>query len=152
MRAIAELTIVLRGRVALPDNLKLVIDEFQEGWNLVRSGDANWLDKKIRRCGWHFIRIAERSLRSGVGTTSQEAIVSALKLALRRVSNRFNAAKVEHIELTEYPWFFLARVSVYPYQIQQSAILSISDKPASLWLLPPTEAVALAGNQVISAV
>ncbi len=71
--------------------------------------------------GWNFIRIADGTLRSGVGETSHEAIASALKLALRRVGAHSNAVEVERIELTQYPWFFLARVSVNPYRIQQGA-------------------------------
>jgi len=147
MRNIAELTVLLRERVALPDHFKLVTEEFREGWYFVRSGDAHWLDKKIRRFGWHFIRIAEGSLKSGVGPTPQEAIASALKLALRCVSGRFNAAEVGHIELKKYPWFVLATVRVYPYQIQKSAILSVSDEPASSWMPPPVQ-VVITGNQV----
>ena len=59
MRNIAELTMLLRGRVELPDSLNLVTEEFREGWNFVRSGDAHWLDKEIRTRGWHFMWIGE---------------------------------------------------------------------------------------------
>jgi hypothetical protein len=107
--------------------MKLAMVEFREGWNFVRTGNAQRLEKKIQTRGWNFIRIADGLLRSGVGDTSQQAIASALKLALRRVSGHFNAVEVEHIELTRYPWFFLARVKVYPYRIQQGAVLPISD-------------------------
>jgi hypothetical protein len=128
MRIIAERNILLRARTELPDGLKLATDEFRKGWELVRTFDARRLEKQIVLRGWNFIRIAEESLRSGVGETSQEAIASALKLALRRVSVHFNAAKVEHIELTQYPWFYLARVRVYPFRIQQGAVLPVSEK------------------------
>jgi hypothetical protein len=111
MRNIAELTVLLRERVALPDHFKLVTEEYREGWDLVLSEDAHWLDKKIRRCRWHFMRIAEESLKSGVGQTPQEAIASALKLALRCINGRFNAAEVGHIKLKVYPWFVLAKVA-----------------------------------------
>ena len=50
MHNITELTVLLRERVALPDHFKLVTEEFREGWDFVPSGDAHWLDKKIRRC------------------------------------------------------------------------------------------------------
>jgi hypothetical protein len=128
MHTIAELNILLRARTELPDGLKLATDEFREGWEFVRTFDARRLEKQIVLRGWNFIRIAEESLRSGVGETSQEAIASALKLALRRISTHFNAVEVEHIELTQYPWFFLARVRVYPFRIQQGAVLPVSDK------------------------
>jgi hypothetical protein len=128
MHNIAELNMLLRVRVELPVGFKLATDEFREGWSFVRTGDARRLEKKIQARGWNFIKIADGLLRSGVGETSQEAIASALKLALRRVSEHFNAVEVEHIELTQYPWFFLARVRVYPYRIQQGAVLPVSDE------------------------
>jgi hypothetical protein len=128
MRAITELNMLLRERTELPDGLKLATDEFREGWEFVRTSDARRLEKQIVMRGWNFIRIADGSLRSGVGETSQEAIAGALKLALRRISTHFNAVEVEHIELTQYPWFFLARVRVYPFRIQQGAVLFVPDE------------------------
>jgi hypothetical protein len=128
MHTIAELNMLLRMRVELPVGMKLATDEFREGWNFLRTGNAHRLERKIQTRGWNFIKIADGVLRSGVGETSQEAIAGALKLALRRVSEHFNAVEVEHIELTQYPWFFLARVRVNPYRIQQSAVLPISDE------------------------
>jgi hypothetical protein len=132
MRNIAELNLLLRVRVELPEGLRLTTEEFREGWNFARSLDAPRLEKKILKRGWNFIKIADGPLRSGVGETSQEAIASALKLTLRHVSEQFNAVEVEHIELTQYPWFFLARVRVCPFRIQQSTVLPEADERESV--------------------
>jgi hypothetical protein len=67
MGNMAELTMLLLGQIELPGNLKPAAEEFREGWNIVRSGGARRLDKEIRRRRWHFIRISERVLGSGVG-------------------------------------------------------------------------------------
>ena len=128
MRTIAEQNVLLRMRVELPAGLKIATHEFREGWNFV-TGDASRLEKKIRMHGWSFIKIADGALKSGVGETSQDAIAGALKLALRHMSAHFNAVEVEHIELTQYPWFYLARVRIYPYRIQEGAVLPVSDEP-----------------------
>ncbi len=130
MRTIAEMNMLLRVRVELPVGMRLATDEFREGWRFVRTGNAPRLKKKIQTRGWNFIKISDESVRSGVGDTSQEAIACALKLALRRVSERHNAVEIEHIELTTYPWFYLARVRVHPYRIQLGAVLAVSDQPA----------------------
>src|SRR5580765_2064100 len=143
---------LLRGSVRLPGDLELVTEEFGEGWSFVQSGDSHWLDKEVRARGWHFIWIAEALLRSGVGKTTQEAIANTLKLALRRVSDHFNAAQVGHFEVSKYPGFFLARVKMYPYQIQQSAVLSTSGETVPPLILPLPETVAVTGNQVAVAV
>jgi hypothetical protein len=123
MRKIAELDVLLRERIELPDSLKIATEQFRDEWNFVRVAHAKRLEKKIHTSGWNFIEIADGLLRSGVGDTSQEAIASALKLALRQVGTNFNAAKVDRIELTCYPWFVLARVAVHPYLIQQGPSL-----------------------------
>ena len=128
MRSIAELNVFLRAQIELPAGLKLATEEFHEGWSVMRTGGAKRLRKRIETRGWKFISIAEGSLRSGVGETSKAAIASALKLALRRVSTYFNAVEVEHIELTQYPWFFLARLSVLPYRIQEEAVAPAPDE------------------------
>jgi hypothetical protein len=151
MRKITERTMLLRGHVELPDSLNLVTEQFREGWNFVQSGDNHWLDKEIRQRGWHFMWIGEGSLRGGVGQTSQEAIAGALKRALRRVSECFNAAEVESIKLKKYPWFVLAKVKVYPYQIQQGAVLSASDGATTLTVSPPAKELAIPGSQVAPA-
>jgi hypothetical protein len=121
---IDKLTTLLRGYIELPDCLKLETEEFREGWSFVQSGDMHWLDKRIRACGWHFIWIGEGLLKHGVGKTSEEAVASALKITLRRINKRFNAAEVELVEVKKYPWFFLAGVKVHACQIQQSSVLS----------------------------
>jgi len=128
MQAITTLNMLVRAHTELPDDLNLATDEFHEGWNFARSVDARRLEKKIVTMGWSFTRIADGSLRSGVGDTSHEAIASALKLALRHISVYFNAAEVGHIELTQYPWFFLARVRADPFRIQQGAALPMPEE------------------------
>jgi hypothetical protein len=137
MQDIAEHTVLSRVTAELPDGLRIATEAFQEGWNFMRSGDVHRLDKAIRGCGWHFIWIAEPSQRGGVGQTEQAAIASALKLALRRVSPGFNAANIDRIEITQYPWFFIAKVKIYPYQIQQSAVLQVSDQAMPLPMIAP---------------
>jgi hypothetical protein len=144
---ITKLTMLLRGYIELPDSLRLVTEEFREGWSFVKSGDVHWLDKRIRACGWHFIWIGEGLLKHGAARTAEEAAAIALKIALRRINKRFNAAEVELVDVKKYPWFFLAGVKVYPYQIQQSSVLSSFDDAAPLPTFYSKEVVAQAGNQ-----
>jgi hypothetical protein len=136
MRPIAEMNMLLRAQTELPDGLKLATDEFHEGWELVRTFDAPRLEKQIAMRGWNFFRIADGTMKTGIGDTSQEAISSALQLALRRISEHFNAVEVEHIELTQYPWFHLARVRVSPFRIQQGEVLPLFDEDVALPIIP----------------
>lgn len=148
MRTIETMNMVIRARVELPRGLKLATDEFREGWNLVRSGGAERLQRRIQTRGWGLIKTRDVCQRSGVGNTSQEAIASALKLALRQLSEFFHAATVERIHLTKYPWFFLARVAVHSYRILDNELQAQAEDASSLtsafWPMRlPYESVAL---------
>jgi hypothetical protein len=131
MHSIAETNLLMRARIELPAGLKLMTEEFREGWNFVGTRDARLLEKRILRRGWKFIRIADGLLRSGVGETPQAAIGNALNLALRHVSPYFNAVEINHIEWVQYPWFYLARVMVNPYRIQRGAVQPVEDDALS---------------------
>lgn len=132
MCTIAESNVLLRAQAELPAGFKVATDEFREGWNRMRAGGKPRLVKKVQTRGWNFVKTADGAQRSGVGETSQEAIASALKLALRRVDADANAVEVKRIELTQYPWFFLARVSVHPYRIQQGAERAVPEGGAAM--------------------
>lgn len=136
MHTIAESNMLVRAHVELPASLKLGREEFREGWSFVRMANAERLRKKTRAHGWSLVKVADGLLGSGIGDTSQIAIASALKLALRNANEHCCAAEVEHIELTQYPWFFLARLRVYLYLIQQGAGLPVCDNAKSPSAIP----------------
>ena len=127
-----ELNFLLRSQAGLPEGLRLAKEEFCEGWCSVRTRNTKWLEKEICAKGWNFDRVVKGLRGSGVGETSEVAIAGALKLALRQMSEQFSAVEVERIQVTQYPWFFLARASVSPIRIQQSTVLSASNGFAPL--------------------
>ncbi len=122
----SELNLLLRSQGGLPEGLRLAKKDFCEGWCSVRTRNAKWLEREICAKGWSFDKIIEGLRGSAVGETSQEAIACALKLALRQVSEQFGAVEVQRIQLTQYPWFFLARASVSPIRIQPGALSALN--------------------------
>ena len=112
----------------------------------MRTGGARRLKQKIQSRGWNFIQLAQGALRSGVGPNAKEAISNALRLALRRLDSRSNAVEIEGIELTKYPWFFLARVRVRPYRIQLDADLPATGNAEPMLDETDDEAVAHLAN------
>jgi hypothetical protein len=148
MDAIAETNMLIRMQSELPEGMELRAQEFREGWSFVGIGDSRLLEKKLLKEGWKFIKIEDGWMRSGVGETAQAAIANALNLSLRHVSEHFNAVEVSHIEWTQYPWFFVAKVMVNPCRIQEGAILPVPDEalPPATTLRPrllPANAAAL---------
>ena len=127
MHTIAELDILVRERIELPASLRIAKEDFQNGWKFALTANTQELETQVHACGWNLFKIVDQLQASGVGETSHEAVASGLRLALLRMNADNNAAMVEYIELTKYPWFELARVKVRPICIQQSATLAVSD-------------------------
>ncbi len=123
MYNISKSTMLLRTGVDLPTGLGVATEEFREGWSFVRTGNAKRLERKIHARGWCFMKVANAVMRSGVGETAQQATASALRLVLRPVKECFSAVEIEHVGLTQYPWFFLVRIRVYPYLIQRDIVV-----------------------------
>lgn len=121
MNGIAESNVLLRAEIELPAGFKVATDEFHDGWHRMRCGGTGRLEKKMKARGWSFLRTPGGTLRSGVGKTAQEAIGSALSQALEQMEEESNAVEVGRMEVTKYPWFFVARVRVQPYRIHAGA-------------------------------
>ena len=142
MLRITESSVLLRAGVEIPASLIVKKGEFIDGWSVVRQSSARLLEKKTRKCGWQFIRIAGESRPSGVGESPQQAIACALKLAVRSFSEYFNAVEVRRIRVTTYPWFVIARLGVFPCRIQQGPVHFVPDDVLS----PP---VSTRGRQLL---
>jgi len=148
VRTISEMKLLIRARMELPVGLQLTTDQFPDGWELVEPKEAGELKKRMRTRGRNLIRIGDGIVKSGLGDTWQEAIDCALKRALRMIREPISAVEVGEIRLTRYPWFCLARVTAFPYWIQQSSASPAPDRatllaPAPRRGRPPRQADAL---------
>jgi hypothetical protein len=132
VRTIAEMNLLIRACMELPAGLQLTTDQYRDGWELLQPEQAGELKRRMRTGERNLIRIGDGILKSGIGDTSQEAINCALKRALRMISERIPAVEVGEIKLMRYPWFRLARVTVFPYWIQQSSAAAVPDRATLL--------------------
>jgi hypothetical protein len=119
-------SVFLRNGCILPDRLDACRQPVSEGWSVVEEIPALVFDTMIRQAGWHFMWLQDSSSRRGIGLTEEAAIRRALSGALKGVSRRFNAAKLDFVQITQYPGFQIANVRVQTLQIQRHAALNIA--------------------------
>lgn len=119
-------SVFLRRGCILPDRLDLSQQPIGEEWSVVEEIAALVFDTMIRQAGWHFMWLQEACSRRGFGLTQEAAIRQALSRALKGVSKRFNAAKLDSVQITQYPGFQMANVTVQTLQIQRHASLNIA--------------------------
>jgi hypothetical protein len=118
----------------MPAHFGLAQRSYAENWMLVEEIDAPVLDTMIRHAGWHFMYLQGFCMRSGVGLTRDNAIHRALGRALKGLSIEFNAAELESVEVSTYPVFQIATVTVQPRHLQENTSLemTVEDYPRTL--------------------
>lgn len=119
MLKLNEALFLIRVDAQFPVGLNLTSTRFWEGWDSVPFREVRGLGNRVEMCGWQLVVGGPKLLSGGLGNTPEDATACALGLALRQVSQSFNAARVEYLRVREYPWFYLGSVAVYPQAIQQ---------------------------------
>lgn len=98
---------------------------FNEAWTFAEELAASSLDATIRRAGWHFMWVQGPYARKGFARTQEEAIRRALKKALGKVPKYFNAAELDSLQVSSFPGFHIASVTLHARQIQRHTSLDI---------------------------
>jgi len=99
----------LRAGCTLPGALGLEQEPFGTGWMFVENAAAAALDLAVRKAGWHFMWIANACSRFGFGRTGQSATNRAIIRALTQTMDRFNAAELGSVHVSECPVFGLPK-------------------------------------------
>ena len=92
---------------------------------LLEEIEAPGLDTMIRHAGWHFVSSQGHYSRSGVGLSRDEAIHQALVRALKGLKMRINAAELESVQVSSYPVFHIAKVTLQPRHVQRNTSLEL---------------------------
>lgn len=115
-------TVFLRTECILPEDIQLRQEELSADWKAVIGTLVTDLDNRIRRAGWHFMWMLNSHSSRCFGGTEDAAIHRALVHALRKVQLRFNAAELDDVQVTKYPYFRMAKVTLHARQIQKKAL------------------------------
>jgi hypothetical protein len=119
-------SVFLRKGCDMPAQFDVAQQPCADNWMLVEEIEAPVLDTMIRRAGWHFVCLQGSYSRSGVGLSREEAIHQALDRALKGLKMRFNAAELESVQVSSYPVFHIAKVTLQPRPIQQHTSLEMA--------------------------
>lgn len=116
-------TMFLREHISLPRGIALAAEPFCDGWVVLSSGDAMWLEKKIANLGWNLIVLTDTHARDGIARSAPSATHRAVRLALQDVRRDFNAAELEKVDATRRMGLYLAKARISSRHIQESPFL-----------------------------
>ena len=107
----------------MPPHFGLAPQPCADNWTLRDDTGSPVLDTMIPQAGWHFVWVRGFYSHSGVGRSRDGAIHRALARVLKGLKMRFNAAELESVQVSSYPFFHIAKVTVQACHIQKHASL-----------------------------
>lgn len=116
-------SVFLRDDCVLPNSLNPLRHAFGEHWTYVQDIPSPVFDTMIRHAGWHYIWMVGTCSRRGCARTQEAAIDRALVRALKAVAGQPNAAELNSVQVTRYPWFHIANVTLHRRRIQEHTAL-----------------------------
>ena len=119
-------SVFLRTGCEMPPHFDLAQHPCADGWMLLEEIEAAVFDTMIRHAGWHFVCLQRPYSRSGVGLSRDEAVHQALVRALKGLKVGFNAAALESVQVSSYPVFRIAKVTLQSCHIQRYTPLEIA--------------------------
>jgi hypothetical protein len=121
-------SVFLREGCVLPEQSDLRQVPFCNGWTEANGTLVTQLDFGIRGAGWHFMWIAGSHSSRGVARSEEEAIHRALVRALTKVKERFNAAELGSLKITNCLGFKMAKVTIHARNIQKQNSLDRAEE------------------------
>lgn len=121
-------TVFLRDGCVLPDRIDLRKEPFCEDWAAVVGVFVSDLDARIRKAGWHFLWVTDSHSSRGLGSTAETAVRRALVRALREVKNRFNAAELGSVKITNCLGLQIAKITVDTRHVQKHTSLESAEE------------------------
>ncbi len=114
-------SVLLRKECVLPGRVDPLREPFGRNWMLLEEITAPIFDTMIRQAGWCSMWMPGSCSRKGFGLTPDNATHRALARALNAVPRHFNAAELDTIQVSRYPGFCIANVTIHPREVQQCA-------------------------------
>ena len=121
-------TVFLREECILPDRFDLCREPFCKDWAAVTGIVVSELDARIRNAGWHFLWITDPHSSRGLGRTPETAVRRGLVRALKEVKDRFNAAELGSIQVTNCLGLRIAKVTLHLRHIQKQTSLDSAEE------------------------
>ena len=123
--AITSTALLIHDGTAIPETIALDLDQYCDGWSLVRGEGGNRLEEKLRAAGWQFFFLASPVAASEFGSHGPNAVRRALlRLMSQMRSKQYNCLEIEDVHTGRFFGIPYVRVTARPRHIQHGRNLA----------------------------
>jgi len=132
-------TIMMQAGTLIPESLRVEVEPYWQGWEMIQDSDGDVLDRKVRTAGWNFFFMAANIQAMVWGLGGKKAVRRAVQRVLGKVKlSKFNCLEITEISARRFLGLPYVRVSAHSRHIQKAALLqSLAERSraevASTW-------------------
>ena len=117
-------TIMMKVGTIIPQSLRVETEPYSQGWEVIKSSDADAIDRDIRRADWNFFFLAASIHATALGYLGERTVRRAVERVLAEAeASKFNCLEITKVSSKQFLGFPCVYLSAHSRHIQKSPFL-----------------------------
>ncbi|PYV53301.1 MAG: hypothetical protein DMG98_21390 [Acidobacteria bacterium] len=117
-------TVMMQAATLIPQSLRVEIEPYLHGWEMIKNSDGDAVDRDIRRADWNFFFLAANIQATALGYRGEKTERRAMERVLAKAKlSKFNCLEITEISARQFLGFPYVHVSAHSRHIQKSPFL-----------------------------
>jgi len=117
-------TIMIQAATLIPQSLRVEIEPYSHGWEMIKNSDGDAVDRDTRRADWNFFFLAANIQATALGYWGERTVRRAMERVLAKAKpSKFNCLEITEISARHFLGFPYVHVSAHSRHIQKSPFL-----------------------------
>src|SRR5438445_2800849 len=115
---------MMQAATLIPQSLRVEIEPYSHGWEMIKNSDSDAVDRDIRRVNWNFFFLAANIQATALGYWGERTVRRAMERVLAKAKpSKFNCLEITKISARQFLGFPYVHVSAHSRHIQKSPFL-----------------------------
>ena len=117
-------TIMMKAGTIIPQSLRVEMELYSHGWEIIKNSDADAVDRDIRRADWNFFFLAANIQATALGYWGERTVRRAMERVVAKAEpSKFNCLEITEVSAKQFLGFPYVHVSAHSRHIQKSPFL-----------------------------
>ena len=115
---------MVKAGTIIPQSLRVEMEPYSHGWEIIKNFDADAVDRDIRRADWNFFFLAANMQATALGGWGERTIRRAIERVLAKAEpSKLDCLEITQVSAKQFLGFPYVHVSAHSRHIQKGPFL-----------------------------